>query len=57
MFKGIAGKSYKGDIAIDDIQYTNLACSIQPPEADPNGKATPKPTTPLPQTRPTTIGN
>ncbi|XP_057298293.1 MAM and LDL-receptor class A domain-containing protein 2-like isoform X2 [Hydractinia symbiolongicarpus] len=55
MFKGIAGKSYKGDIAIDDIQYTNLACSIQPPEADPNGKGTPKPTTPLPQTRPTTI--
>ena len=44
-----------GDIAIDDIQFTSLACTLTPSTADPNVKPSVKPTT-LPLTRPTTVG-
>ena len=56
MFKGIAGDGWTGDIALDDIQFTTLACILQPPEANPNGKPTIAPQTTLPNTRPTTLG-
>ncbi|XP_047128245.1 MAM and LDL-receptor class A domain-containing protein 1 isoform X1 [Hydra vulgaris] len=55
MFKGIAGDGWLGDIALDDIQFTSLACVLQPPEANPNGKPTQVPPTTLPQTRPPTL--
>ena len=44
-----------GDIAIDDIQFTSLACTLTPSNADPNVQPSVKPTT-LPLTRPTTVG-
>ena len=56
-FKGIAGGGYRGDIAVDDVQFTTLSCVLEPPEADPNGKPTTQPPTTYPRTRPTTQGN
>lgn len=56
MFKGIAGRGYKGDMAIDDIQFTTLACAIEPLQANPNGKTTPKPATTYARTNPPTKG-
>ena len=55
-FKGIAGSGYRGDIAVDDVQFTTLSCVLEPPEADPNRKSTTQPPTTYPRTRRMTQG-
>ena len=45
MFEGIVGSSYSGDIAIDDISYTNSRCSHIPASSAPPTVA---PTTTVP---------
>ena len=36
MFEGVVGSGYEGDIAIDDIQIVDQACSVFPTAADPS---------------------
>ena len=46
VFEGIRGSGYRGDIAIDDIQFKTGACAIEPAKANPNqGSTTASPTT------------
>ena len=45
VFEAVSGKSVSGDIAIDDISYTNTWCTILPSIAKP---PTVPPTTPAP---------
>ena len=48
VFEGVRGNGFRGDIAIDDVLFTNRDCTILPAKANPN-KATS--TTPAPTTR------
>lgn len=48
VFEGVRGNGYRGDIAIDDIQFTSQDCSIIPAKANPNK---PTATTPVVTTR------
>ena len=36
VFEGVVGSGYEGDIAIDDIQIVDQACSVFPSAADPS---------------------
>lgn len=51
VFEAIHGGGSTGDIALDDIVYSIRRCPVQPKNADPKFKTTPKPTLP-----PTTAG-
>ena len=51
VFEGMVGGSYTGDIALDDIQIVDQACSVLPITANPNptnAPTTPAVTTPNP---------
>jgi hypothetical protein len=41
VFEGVVGSSYTGDIALDDIQIVNQACSVLPLGANPNPTSSP----------------
>ena len=51
VFEGIAGPSYRGDIAIDDVSVTQrLSCALRPVTADPQQPTQPPtPQPPLPR--------
>ena len=49
MFEGVRGNGFAGDIAIDDVEFTNFACSNLPSNSVPVA-----PTTAAPRTRGTT---
>ena len=45
LIKGVLASGYNGDIAIDDIKFSNLACAYSPYEANPTPSTAPPPTT------------
>lgn len=59
VFEGVRGNGYRGDIAIDDIQFTNADCTIRPAKASPSKPTLPPPTTrfTLPPTIPPSLYN
>ena len=59
VFEGVRGNGYRGDIAIDDIQFTNADCRILPAKARPSKPTLPPPTTrfTLPPTIPPSLYN
>ena len=46
VFEGIRGNGYSGDIAIDDVEFTNFACSNLPSNSVPVAPTTAAPRTP-----------
>ena len=55
IFEGIRGQSYKGDTAIDDIQFTVGSCPVLPANAKPTDPwTTPAVSTVQPSSGPTT---
>ena len=55
IFEGIRGNGYAGDIAIDDVEFTNFACSNLPTNSVPVAPTTNAPITPA-STKPPTPG-
>ena len=55
VFEAIRGSGYKGDIAIDDIQFSTGSCSILPIYANPSPTTTPGTIATTVFTRPPTI--
>eukprot|EP00794_Sanderia_malayensis_P017044 gene17044-18759_t len=53
MFEAIRGTSYTGDIALDDIVFTQGSCTFTPSSAIPPGRSTLPPTPTVTPSRPT----
>ena len=56
VFEAVRGNGYAGDIAIDDIEFVNFACSNLPSNSVPQVPTTPRPPT-AGTTKPPTPGN
>ena len=56
MMEAIRGMSYTGDIALDDIVFTQGSCVFTPSSALPPGRTTPPPTPTGTPTRGPTAG-
>ncbi|KAK7473655.1 hypothetical protein BaRGS_00035133, partial [Batillaria attramentaria] len=54
VFEGVRGTSYSGDIAIDDISFTENDCGVNPQTAAPPSTIAPGPTQPTPSSTPNT---
>ena len=55
VFEGVRGNGYAGDIAIDDVEFNNFACTNLPTKSVPAGPTTKAPTTVV-STLPPTAG-
>ena len=56
MFEAVRGTSYSGDIAIDDVTFTQGSCTFSPPGALPPGVSTQAPTPSVAPSRGPTAG-